>query len=89
MTAAPQLPSDLAAREPEISDRYARLQSLQLNLDLTRGKPGVDQLALADDTCNAARQYQLALSLRNSTSVSQSLNAAQWRCDNATPTPSP
>ena len=38
----------LAAREQELSNRFAALKQRKLALDLTRGKPGPEQLALSD-----------------------------------------
>ena len=40
---------DLAAEERTLAARYAELQRRGLRLDLTRGKPSPQQLALADD----------------------------------------
>ena len=40
--------AELAAREQELAVRYAQLQEKGLRLDLTRGKPSPQQLALAD-----------------------------------------
>ena len=39
---------DLASREAELSIEYARLKDVGLALDLTRGKPSPEQLALSD-----------------------------------------
>ena len=39
---------DLVARERELAARHAELQAQGLRLDLTRGKPSPEQLALAD-----------------------------------------
>ena len=39
----------LQARERELAARHAELQARPLNLDLTRGKPGTDQLDLSND----------------------------------------
>ena len=39
---------DLVARERELAARYTELQAQGLRLDLTRGKPSPEQLALAD-----------------------------------------
>jgi len=39
---------DLASRERELSAEYARLKDVGLQLDLTRGKPSPEQLALSD-----------------------------------------
>ena len=39
---------DLASRERELSAEYARLKEVGLKLDLTRGKPSPEQLALSD-----------------------------------------
>ena len=44
---------DLVARERELSEQYAELQNLDLHLDLTRGKPSREQLALSDDLDSA------------------------------------
>ncbi|MCY4600722.1 MAG: aminotransferase [Acidobacteria bacterium] len=44
----PTTSEELAAREQELAVRYARLQEKGLRLDLTRGKPSPQQLALAD-----------------------------------------
>lgn len=48
MTDQPPTPAQLAGREPELAARYARLREQGLRLDLTRGKPSPQQLALAD-----------------------------------------
>lgn len=40
--------AQLAQAEQELGARYASLQQKQLKLDLTRGKPGAEQLALSD-----------------------------------------
>lgn len=45
----------------QIADEYARLKSLNLNLDLTRGKPSARQLDLANDLDGILQgRYQLA-----------------------------
>ena len=44
----PTTNEELAARERELAARYAQLQERGLRLDLTRGKPSPQQLALAD-----------------------------------------
>ena len=44
----PTTNEELAAREGELAARYAQLQERGLRLDLTRGKPSPQQLALAD-----------------------------------------
>ena len=41
--------NDLVHRERELSTEYARLKNVDLKLDLTRGKPSPEQLALSDD----------------------------------------
>ena len=41
--------NDLVHRERELSTEYARLKNVGLKLDLTRGKPSPEQLALSDD----------------------------------------
>ena len=41
-------PEALAARERELTARFETLCRAGLNLDLTRGKPGLDQVALSD-----------------------------------------
>ncbi len=41
--------NDLVHRERELSTEYARLKNIGLKLDLTRGKPSPEQLALSDD----------------------------------------
>ena len=51
---------DLASRERELSAEYARLKDVGLKLDLTRGKPSPEQLALSDDLDTVlAGQYVL------------------------------
>jgi aspartate/methionine/tyrosine aminotransferase len=51
---------DLASRELELSAEYARLKDVGLKLDLTRGKPSPEQLALSDDLDTVlAGQYVL------------------------------
>lgn len=41
-------PEQLAASLAELQDQYAQLQAKNLSLDLTRGKPGAQQVALSD-----------------------------------------
>ena len=41
-------PAELAGRQEELERRYRSLRSSNLDLDLTRGKPASDQLALSD-----------------------------------------
>ena len=41
-------PAELAREELRLAARYAALLQQKLKLDLTRGKPGVEQLALSD-----------------------------------------
>ena len=40
--------ADLATQLETLQEQYRALQSLNLALDLTRGKPGTEQLALSD-----------------------------------------
>lgn len=49
MTADRLTTPDLASQEEALASKYAALQRQQLKLDLTRGKPSPEQLALADE----------------------------------------
>ena len=40
-------PSELATQLESLQEQYSKLQSLNLSLDLTRGKPGAEQVALS------------------------------------------
>ena len=52
---------DLVAHERELSEQYAEHRNLGLHLDLTRGKPSREQLALSDDLdCAVGGDYVLA-----------------------------
>lgn len=59
--------SPLQAQERELASRYAEIQARQLNLDLTRGKPGADQLDLSTemDGILAGRFHAEGTDLRN------------------------
>ena len=41
-------PEQLSSLEAELSSKYAEIQARKLNLDITRGKPNAEQLALSD-----------------------------------------
>ncbi len=46
-----------------------------------------DQLAEADQSCPAIEQYQLALRHGRSPNLADKIKQADWKCENATPTP--